>query len=461
MAAAAEMSNLAIVGGGPAGLTAALLAAEAGHRVTLIEAGTRLGGMAASITVSGQRVDLGSHRLHPAAPADVLDLLRRLLGDDLQTRTRNGRIGLGGRLVGFPLEPLDMMRSLPVKFAAAAARDAVLSPLRSEQADTYAEVVRSRLGPAVLEWFYGPYAQKLWGHPPQELAGEIARRRISVAGPAALAGKILATRTNGRPKFLYPRYGYGQIVDELSSAAQGAGVTTMLETTVSAIVETNVDVQLTIGSQQHHFDRLFWTAPPNALAEVLARPSPLGTEPPVPHRAMVLVYLTLDTDQYTPFDAHYFPSLDVLPARISEPKNYRTGDDPSGRTVICAEVVCDVGDEVWRASPGDLAQRVISGLGRAGLPPLPLLSCHLERLPMVYPVLLANRPEARSELVGQSRRHERIAVFGRQGLVVSDNLHHVIQMAIEAVRCLDQDGSWDHTRWTHALAMFEDHIVED
>ena len=69
--------------------------------------GRTAGGLAASITVDGQRVDLGSHRLHPSIRRDLLDDLRGLLGDELQLRPRNGRIRLDGRWVAF-LRPADL-----------------------------------------------------------------------------------------------------------------------------------------------------------------------------------------------------------------------------------------------------------------------------------------------------------------------------------------------------------------
>ena len=79
-----------------------------GRSVVLVEAAPVLGGMAASVVVGGQRVDLGSHRLHPSAPPAVRALLDELLGDDLQVRTRNGRLRLAGRWVRFPLQAGDL-----------------------------------------------------------------------------------------------------------------------------------------------------------------------------------------------------------------------------------------------------------------------------------------------------------------------------------------------------------------
>ena len=70
------MSEIAILGGGPAGLIAALRASKRSHNVTVFEASSVVGGMASSFEVAGQRVDLGSHRLHPATDPETLSLPR-------------------------------------------------------------------------------------------------------------------------------------------------------------------------------------------------------------------------------------------------------------------------------------------------------------------------------------------------------------------------------------------------
>ena len=97
------VSEIVVVGAGPAGLTAGWRAALAGHDVRIVDAAAAVGGMAASIEVGGQRVDLGSHRLHPSTPPHLLAAIRELLGTDLQTRPRNGRLHLRDRWIGFPL----------------------------------------------------------------------------------------------------------------------------------------------------------------------------------------------------------------------------------------------------------------------------------------------------------------------------------------------------------------------
>jgi len=77
------MSRVAILGAGPAGLSAALALAQRGFEVDILEQEAAVGGLSGSFDVDGIRVDYGSHRLHPATSPPLLAQIRTLLGDDL------------------------------------------------------------------------------------------------------------------------------------------------------------------------------------------------------------------------------------------------------------------------------------------------------------------------------------------------------------------------------------------
>ena len=215
---------LVVIGAGPTGLAAARRAAHSGHRVVLIERAAEVGGMAASPTIAGQRVDLGSHRLHPSIEPEILADLRSLLGDELQVRTRNGRIRLDDRWIAFPLRTFDLLRSVSPKFALGAALDAVTSLVRRPQADTFAANLRAGLGPTVSRAFYEPYATKLWGVSADELDASLARRRVSARSPLAIIRKIARGASPAGRTFLYPRGGYGRICERLAESAIDSGV---------------------------------------------------------------------------------------------------------------------------------------------------------------------------------------------------------------------------------------------
>jgi protoporphyrinogen oxidase len=384
---------IAIIGAGPAALAAAWRAAGAGHEVVVLERAPVVGGMAGSFEVAGLRVDHGSHRLHPSTPPPILAALRELLGSDLQVRVRNGRIRLLDRWVAFPLRTDDLLRSMPRGFALRAAWDAVTAPLRRPRADTFAEVVRAGLGPAVLDAFYGPYARKLWDAHPADLAGELARRRVSAASPFDIARRLRRDAAPEGRTFLYPRSGYGAIAEALAAAAVAEGADLRLGIGVQRLrpdpggFEWRLDLDDASSLAAH---QVWSTAPLPLLARMVDPPPPAEVTyaaERLRHRGMVLLYLVLDQPQWTPFDAHYFPGPEVIASRVSEPRNYRDNpDDPDDRTVLCAEIPCWDGDQTWRSSDGELAAQLMAELGQVGLPASQPSSVESRRLARVYPV---------------------------------------------------------------------------
>ncbi|MBS1265540.1 MAG: Ferredoxin--NADP reductase [Acidimicrobiaceae bacterium] len=447
--------DVLVVGGGPCGLSATYAAARRGLSVEVIEASPHLGGMAASFSVRGQRVDYGSHRLHPTMPPHVRSLLDDLMGPDLQVRPRNGRLRLRDRWVAFPLRVSDLITSMPPALAAASACDLLTRPLRRHPAVSYADVVLSGLGDTALSEFHGPMAHKLWGVPAEQLDASLAHKRISVRSPSRLAKTILHRQT-GRT-FLYPRLGYGQIVESLAHSAEALGARLTIDTTVRSLAPGSHTVVELSDQRRVEARRVLWTAPRTALATATAAP---GETHSVPMRSLVLVYLVLPVNRYTEFDAHYVPDREVAFSRLSEPRNYRDGPDPGEQTVLCAEIPANTGDHCWTAGDDELAAMVTDGMARCDLPEVPIDGIEVRRLPSVYPVLMipgtgnpAGVPEP-SETQG-------VTLLGRQGLSVADNLHHVIDMGLSAIDCVGDDGAWDASSWAAHRERFDGFVVED
>jgi protoporphyrinogen oxidase len=458
---------IGVVGAGPAGLAAAWRAALAGHEVVVFDRAPAVGGLAGSFEVAGIRVDHGSHRLHPATPPPILAALRGLLGDDLQVRPRNGRIRLHGRWVAFPLRTGDLVRRMPPAFALRAGRDALAAPARRPRADTFAEVVRAGLGPAVLDAFYRPYARKLWDAPPEELAGELARRRVSASGPADVVRRLArGARPEGRT-FLYPRRGFGAISEALAEAAVAAGAEVRLGASVTGLTaRPDKGWTLALGDGTHVDVAQVWsTAPLTALTPVVtpAPPPEVGAAAAkLRHRAMVLLYLVLDQPRWTTFDAHYFPGPEVAASRLSEPRNYRDDpDDPPDRTVLCAELPCWAGDATWSAGDGDLAARLADELVAAGLPPVRVAEVTSRRAAHVYPVYGPGFAADLAALEGWAGTQPGLVTFGRQGLFTPDNTHHALAMGWAAADALGPDGGFDTAAWARARDGFRSFVVED
>ncbi|MFN7917108.1 MAG: FAD-dependent oxidoreductase [Vicinamibacterales bacterium] len=475
MAPSAQPSFV-ILGGGPAGLAAAYKLAGRGWRhVTVLERGARVGGNAGSFVVDGIPVDFGSHRLHPVTPPDVMGDIRSLLGADLLDRPRHGRIRLRGRFVHFPLKPFDLLTGLPPSFMAGVIADSAAKLVtRPSDEPTFASILERGLGRTICRDFYFPYAQKIWGLAPEALDPEQAKRRISNSSLGKMVRKVLsalpgAKRPAGAGRFYYPRLGFGQISDALHAGATAGGATVHLEaqvTGVSAEGRRVRAIEATVAGESRTFpaDFVLSTIPVTALAGLVRTdgpPAPLEAVRGLRSRAMVLIYLTLDTNQFTEFDAHYFPESSIRISRLSEPKNYSLTSAP-GRTVLCAELPCAVDDPEWSASDEELGRLMVRDLETAGLGPVPrVLQVQTRRLPQAYPLYTRGYREAFDAVDRWIGTIGGLVTFGRQGLFAHDNTHHTMAMAYALVQCLSDDGAFDTAAWARARTSFEDHVVED
>jgi protoporphyrinogen oxidase len=463
---AVSSADLVVLGAGPAGLAAAWRAARAGLSTVVLDRAAAVGGMAASFEVAGVRVDHGSHRLHPATAPHILADLRGLLGEDLQLRPRNGRLRVAGSWVSFPLRPAELAGALPPRMVARIVAEAVTGPLRRDEPTSYADVLRRGLGATVYDALYGPYAEKLWGLPGEEIDAEQARRRVTADTPWKVAARMLRRDRSGPGRaFHYPRRGFGQIVEALAQAATDAGTQIRLGAEVDRVVAAEDGVSVgTADGATHTGGQLFTTVPLPVLARVTEPapdPSAVHAASTLRFRSMVLLYLVHSGRPWTAFDAHYLPGRGTPITRISEPANYRdSAADPAGRTVLCCELPCAAGDTWWTAAETDLVDVATRTFAEHGLPPLRLEGVHVRRLRHVYPVYATGYAEHLTRLDAWADALPRVTTFGRLGLFAHDNTHHAVAMAYDAVDAL-RHGSVDPVAWSAARRRFADHVVED
>ena len=471
--------HILILGAGPAGLGAAFRLRRHGlARASVLEQNRHVGGNAGSFDLAGMRVDFGSHRLHPACDPEILRDIRDLLGSDLLDRPRHGRIRLCGRWIHFPLKPMNLVLGLPMGFSFGVAADLMRKVFGNdnghEHVETFASVLKFGLGRTICDNFYFPYVQKIWGLKPEELAVTLARRRISANSLPKMTRKILSALSgpskSSRGRFYYPRHGYGQICEAYYSGARESGAEIHLNSQVQAVRIENsavhVEYQDSEGrSRTLDADHVWSTIPITILAERLSPAPPeeiLRAARSIQYRAMILVYIVLEQDRFSEFDAHYFPEVSLPISRLSEPKNYCDSAEPKNATVLCAELPCSTEGSEWRKTADELGRLVGDSLEKAGIPlQARIMEIAVRRIRQAYPIY-AKAYEAHFNPLDQwLGRIDRLLTFGRQGLFAHDNTHHALYMAYSAVKCLDESGGFDRERWQSFRGIFDSHVVED
>jgi protoporphyrinogen oxidase len=471
-----SLPHVVILGAGPSGVGAAYQLVKKGlARVTVLEQRDAVGGNAGSFELDGVYCDFGSHRLHPVVPPEIMQDLRRLLGDDLLYQTRHGRIRLQERWIHFPLKPMDLLLGLRKSFALRVLCDALRKAMpRTSGPETFATVLERGLGRTICREFYFPYARKLWGVDPNELAPTTAKRRVSGSSVGKILRKVAKQIPGFKPpgtgKFYYPRRGYGQISECLFAAAQAAGADFKFGVRVAGIERDGngvSGVRYQVDGQEFEVStRSVWsTIPITALVRGM-RPEPprevLEAASRIAFRGIILIYLVLDQDQFSAFDAYYFPEESIPISRLSEPKNFSTSYEPRGRTVLCAELPSDPGCPEWEMSDEELGRHLCQWIAQAGLPaPSRVVRTVTRRLRHAYPVYSRDYETCFSRMDRWLGEIDGVLTLGRQGLFAHDNTHHTLAMAYAAVDCLSRDGSFNHARWAACRKEFESHVVED
>ncbi len=475
-----QLPHIVILGAGPAGLGAAYrLASEKLARVTVLEQSGSVGGNAASFELDGLHLDYGSHRLHSSCDQHILDDIKSLLGDDLLIRPRHGRIRLQERWIHFPLKPADLVLKMNPAFSMGVFGDLIRKMVNGNSNpagddERFSTVLLGQLGPTICEGFYFPYSRKIWGLDPDSISGIQAKRRVSGNSVGKILRKVLSTlhkgKENNKNYFYYPRYGFGQISGSLYDAAVGSGAEILLRSKVTDIHTKDGEVgsvtyERDSAAHSINADYVWSTIPITVLTRALRPGAPdevLASASKMRFRSMILVYLVLEQDMFTEYDAHYFPEADIPITRLSEPKNYSDTRSPGGVTALCAELPCSTADDYWGMSGEELGEVVLDSLKTAGIPVTSkVLNVEARRLASAYPIYDIGYEKHFESMDNYIEGIGNLLTFGRQGLFAHDNTHHALYMAYAAVDCLDDKGSFDLSKWLGYRKIFESHVVED
>ena len=201
--------RVAVIGAGPAGMTAALQLSRGGVEVDVYEAGEHVGGMARSFDLWGQRVDLGPHRFF-STDTRVNQLWFDVVGQDHAVVDRLTRIYYGGRFYRYPLKPLNAFRNMGPAEASLCLASYVKERLRpsysSSDDASFESWVVGRFGRRLFDRFFKSYSEKLWDIPCSELSADFAAQRIRKLSLLEAARSAFSPQRRRQHKTLVDRF---------------------------------------------------------------------------------------------------------------------------------------------------------------------------------------------------------------------------------------------------------------
>lgn len=432
-----------VLGGGPAGLVTAHFARRAGLPVRVHEAAAEVGGNCRTIRWGEFRFDTGAHRVHDRDPRVTAEI-RALLGSDLIEVHAPSQILRDGKLIDFPLSPLDLMRKLDWGTLLRAGAEVIAQRLRgSAPGRSFGERAVRTYGATLARMFLLEYSAKLWGEDPHRLSPAVAGARLRGLDLRtflieALGGKRRKTaHLDGG--FLYPRQGIGAICDRLEEAIGVHNIARHSRITDLVHRKGRLTSFVVNGTEKIPASTVVSTLPLTRTIQMLRPAAPqelLEIAGSMRFRHLVLGVFLVARERVTRNASIYFPGSEPF-TRLYECKNRSADMAPADRTAIVLEVPCDRRGAYWSMDDGQLRTELLEPLVLSGLlRPEEILAFRSFRVPFAYPVLEVGFEEKASRIAEYLCSLENLHLLGRSARFQYAHIHDLFGMAGSAIETI-------------------------
>ena len=431
--------RIAVIGAGPAGLTAAYCLIKKGFDVDVFEADSQVGGMCKSIDLWGCKVDLGPHRFF-SSERQVNELWLEVAGKDYEMVSRLTRIYYKSKFFLYPLKPLNAFVNLgPVETIRCLLSyfKQVLRPTTVR--NDFESWVTSRYGKRLFSIFFKNYSEKLWGLPCTNLDSDFATQRIKklslyeAVKNAFFGGGGHKTLVD---EFAYPFEGTGMIYNRMAEKIKSGGGNVYLEKPIKKVlvkddrahgVETYTDEQML-------YDEVISTMPLTLMVAQLDDVPAIIREKisMLKFRNTVIVYLKVEGVGLFPDNWLYVHSPDIKTGRITNFRNWTSHlYRDANFSIIALEYWCNDDDRLWRLEDSELIKIAKEDFMNTALCRGRVLSeGKVIRIPRCYPVYAKGYKDHLLPVQEYLSQIKNLYPIGRYGTFKYNNQDHSILMGI-------------------------------
>lgn len=446
--------RIAIIGAGPAGLTAGYLLAKAGQNVVVFEKDPiYVGGISRTETYKGYHFDIGGHRFFSKSE-EVENFWTEILGDEMLERPRSSRIYYNNQFFGYPLVAIDALRKLGIVTSAKCMGSylkAKLFPIKNPT--NFEEWVTNQFGKRLFNIFFKTYTEKVWGIPCNQISADWAAQRIKGLSLGSAIKNALFPQKKGKQgdkiiktlidTFRYPKYGPGQMWETCAEKAKGMGMELLMGTGIKSIsfdASTALwNLSSTDGILHQNFDAVISSAPLRELVKNLqpALPEPVLTAANnLAYRDFITVVLILKEKNIFDDNWIYIHDPTVKVGRVQNFKSWSPFMVPDEKMACYGlEYFCFEGDGLWNSADKDLADLAIREIVQIGLASAAdVVDTHIVRQPKAYPVY--NHTYQQNVDIIKAGLDAYISLYpvGRNGMHKYNNQDHSMMTAMLATR---------------------------
>ncbi len=450
--------EIVVIGGGPAGLTAAYELGKQGVCASVLEMGERVGGIARTESYKGYHFDIGGHRFYTKV-SEVEEIWHEVLDDDFLVRPRLSRIFYNGDFYPYPLNLVKTLQNLGIVESIRIGLSYVYWKIKPyPQEESFEEWVTNRFGDRLYRIFFKHYTEKVWGISTLEIRADWAAQRIKGLSLRSAVTQAVLGRSNVKSlieQFHYPRLGPGMMWERMQEMIAENGGEVCLQTKVTAIQHDGEQI-LGISAEKsgitHHqpVQQLISSMPLAQLVQVLDPPPPaeiLAAADGLRYRDFLIVVLIVDQADLFPDNWIYIHSRNVRVGRIQNFKNWSDDMVPdANKTSLGMEYFTNEGDDLWRMSDEalhELARQEIAQLGLAKS--ADVIDGTVIRQRKAYPVYDSTYQENLAIIRDYLARFENLQTIGRNGLHRYNNQDHSMLTGLLAARNIlgEANRLWD------------------
>jgi protoporphyrinogen oxidase len=450
--------DVAVIGAGPAGLTAAYLLTKQGYSVTVIEKDPHyVGGISRTVEHEGFRFDIGGHRFFSKSK-EVVDLWNEILPDDFIQRPRMSRIYYEGKFYSYPLRAFEALWNLGIwrsTLCMASFAKAKLFPNRNVR--SFQDWTVNAFGYRLFSIFFKTYTEKVWGMPCDEMSADWAAQRIkglSLWG-AVVDGLKRSLGLNKRPNdgmatktlletFRYPRLGPGMMWEAARDKVIAGGNRILMAHSFKQLSQDQGTGRWRMVAEGPEGDvvinaaHVVSSAPMRELAaRIHPLPATLGEAMELKYRDFLTVALMVKGEDIFPDNWIYIHDPRVLVGRIQNFRSWSPEMVPDA-SLACVglEYFCFEGDGTWASDDADLIELAKKEMATLGLcDPADVVGGTVVRQEKAYPVYdddyAAHVSAMREEL---EAAYPTLHMVGRNGMHRYNNQDHAMMTAMMTVR---------------------------
>ena len=447
--------KVAIIGAGPAGMTAGYELSKKIKEVEVFDAAPNVGGMAKTIELWNQKVDIGPHRFF-SSDTRINELWLEVVGKDYEMVDRLTRIYYNQKFFHYPIKGMDALKNLGIIEAARCMAYYGLEKINpTKDISTFEGWVTNRFGKRLYQIFFKTYTEKLWGIPCNVLDADFAAQRIKKFSLGE-AVKTALFGNSGKHKtlvdqFAYPHGGTGMVYERMANFVRSRGGEVKVSTPVHAVHTKNNKVkavEFADGSIKE-YDHVVSSMPITLLVSRLpeAPEKVKQAAASLKFRNTIIVYLNVNQKDLFPDNWLYIHSDKLKMGRLTNFRNWVPQLYGNENSTICAlEYWCYDEDDFWSWDEQKLIELAKKELRETGLiNKAEILDGYVYKIPKCYPVYSSGYQEKLKIVEDYLSSVENLHVIGRYGAFKYNNQDHSILMGMLAAENILENKN--HNLW--------------